>query len=421
MSCIFSAFSNAVEEDLFESIAIEVWLDDEVILPPNGNVSGIMGSWTRQAGFPLITVRRNYDNASTQVTLSQDRYFSFPPANPVGNVTWWVPYTIATPSNPGFENARVEGWIPNVPSIDITVNDLGANDYLLINKRAAGYYRVMYDERNYRLISDAIIRNSSQFHSTDVAQLISDVTEYYETDQLSLTVVLDVLRVLEFRSDFVSWSPAFNLIFYINQNIRGHRNYDTWADFVRTLTEELYDVVGIDDIPDEPMLNKAARENIVHLACQMGSVHCRSDATRQLRRHIEIGEDFNPNIRTVLRCASMRSASRTDFHTMWNILQSLEMDDFVPRYEIIDMLGCSTSRPLLNEFVRSAYNLTMYSEFEQYTVINSVLQNGGNTGMSVALEFFIENAEETVAIFGSWFLQNIAYYISNAEHIERVS
>jgi len=249
--------------------------------------------------------------------------------------------------------------------------------------------------------------------------LISDAVEFYETDRLQITSALDMLRVLEFRSDFVSWSPGLNFIYYINRNIQGHRNYPIWADFIRTLTEELYDSVGVEDLPDEPILNKASRENIVHLACQMGSVHCRSDANRQLRRQLEIGEDFDHNIRSVLRCASMRSATRTDFHTMWDLLLTLPFEDFSNRYGIIDMLGCSTSRPLLNEFVRSAYNLTIYSEFEQFTVINSILQNGGNTGIAVTLEFFIENALETVAIFGSWFVQNLAYYVSNAEHIER--
>lgn len=406
---------------MFDSIALSVWNNPEIVIPPETNVPDIMGSWTRQAGFPLITVQRNYDGSTNQVTLTQDRYyFSQPENNPV-NTTWWVPYNLVSPSNPGFESTIVEGWIPNVPSFNITVNDLDADDYLLINKQAAGFYRVLYDETNYRLISDAILQNGSLFHSTQVSQLIDDAYEFYETGRASITSVLDLLRVLEFRSDFVSWSPAFNFIFFVNRNIQGHRNYPLWAEFVRTLTEELYDSVGVEDIEDEPILNKLSRENVVHLACQVGSVHCRSDATRQLRHQLEIGEDFHLNVRTVLRCASMRSATSTDFHTMWNILQSLPFDDFIPRFEIIDMLGCSTSRPLLNQFVRSAYNLSIYSEFEQYSVINSILTNGGNVGIAVTLEFFIENAEETIAIFGSWFVQNLAYHISNADHIERVS
>lgn len=330
-------------------------------------------------GFPLITVERNYDERIDQVTLRQERYYAYPPPERE-NTTWWVPYNLVTPSNPGFESTLADGWIPqNTTSLEVIVDSLGADDYLLINKRAAGYYRVMYDERNYRLISDAIIRNGSLFHSTNIAQLIGDLLEFYRTDRMTLTPALDMLRVLEFQSDFVSWSPALLTLYYITQNIQGHRNYPVWADFVRSLTETLYDSVGVVDIPGEPILKKAARESIVHLACQMGSVHCRSDANRQLRRHIETGEEINQNVRHVVMCGSLRSASRADFNFMLNRLMLLPLNEYSQRSEIIEWLACSTSRPLLTEFIRTSINSTNsnnveYNEFEQYNVLNAIIR-----------------------------------------------
>lgn len=261
----FSAYSNAGEEQLFEALQESVQLETETIIPSTTDVSTIMASWTRQGGFPLITVVRNYDDRTDQVTLRQERFYSFPPPDRE-NTTWWVPYNLATPSNPGFENTRAEGWIPqNSTSWEITVNSLGADDYLLINKQAAGYYRVLYDERNYRLISDAIIRNASLFHSTNIAQLMGDSLEFYRTGMIPVTTVLNLLRVLEFRSDYVSWNTAFSTIYYINQNMLGHQNYPFWADFIRSLTEALYDSIGVVDVSGEPILRKFARESIVHL------------------------------------------------------------------------------------------------------------------------------------------------------------
>lgn len=385
-----------------------------------------MITWTRQAGIPFITVDRNYDDRTNQVTLRQARYYGSQPSNPA-NTTWWIPYNLATPSNPGFENTRAEGWIPqNSTSWEITVDSLGADDYLLINKRAAGYYRILYDERNYRLISDAILRNSSLFHSTNIAQLMDDAFEFYRTNRLALTSVLDLLRILEFDSNFVSWRPALYTIYYINLNIQGHQNYPIWADFIRTLTEKLYESVGVEDIVGEPILRKYARTSIIELACRIGSVHCRSDANRQLRRQIETGEEFHQNVRPVLKCASLRSATRADYFFVWNRLRLLEMDEFAPRLEIIDWLGCTTSRRLLTEYIRSAIYSTNsnnfeYSEYEKYDVIDSIFRHAGNIGIDVALDFFIENAIETVQTFGSYFVQRLARSVSNAEHIERVS
>ncbi len=374
----------------------------------------------------MITVERNYLNRTDEVTLRQARYYTFTPTDPE-NSTWWIPYNFATPHHPGFDVTKAEGWIPlNSTSWEIIVDSLGANDYLLINKRAAGYYRTMYDERNYRLISDAILQDESLFHSTDIAQLIDDAFQFYRTDRLPVTVLLDLLRVLEFQTDFISWSQAFYCIHHIDQNFRGHRNYLIWADFVRSLTEELYESVGLEDIPDEPVLRKYSRENIVQLACEMGSVHCRSDANRQLRRHLETGAEFHQNIRHILMCASFRSASRTEFHLMWNRLVSLPLDEYGDRADIIYWLGCSTSSQLLNEFVRSSLNSTNsnnfeYSEYEQYAVLSSVFRHGGNVGLGVALQFLIENAVEAFETFGVLFVHNLSTIVRRADHIERVS
>lgn len=162
-------------------------------------------------------------------------------------------------------------------------------------------------------------------------------------------------------------------------------------------------------------------------ACRMGSVHCRNDANRQLRLHLETGIDFHHNIRHTLMCASLRSASRTEFHSLWNRLRSLPLDDFSERSEIIDWLGCSASRPLLREFVRSSINSTnsnnveYSSYFEQYSVFNSIVRNAGNIGLDVALEFLNENAVEAYETYNQWFVQGLAFVISNAEHAERVS
>lgn len=411
---------------MFEALDLSVWLDPENVIPPTVNVPTIMASWTRQAGYPLITVERNYDDRTDQVILRQERYYAYPP-NDRQNTTWWVPYNLATPTNPGFANTRAEGWIPqNSTSWEITVNSLGADDYLLINKRAAGYYRVMYDERNYRLISDAILRNRSQFHSTDIAQLQDDAFDFYRIESLGITSVLDLLRVLEFDTDFISWAPAFYTIFSIDEKIRGHRNYPIWADFIRSLTEELYESVGVQDIPDEPVLRKYSRELVIGLACQMGSVHCRSDATRELRRHMETGDEFHQNIKHVLMCASLRSASRTEFQFMWNRLISLPLEEEGLRSEIIDWLGCSNSRPMLTEFIRSSLNSTNannveYSEYEQYAVYNSILRNGGILGLDVVLQFLAENAVEAFETYSNYFIYNLSYIVSREDHIELVS
>lgn len=185
-----------------------------------------MSSWTRQAGFPLITVERNYDTVTDQVTLTQARYFY--PTYPIDpdNTTYWIPYNYATPSNPGFNSSRSTGWIPqNENTITITVDSLNANDYFLLDTYAGGYYRIIYDEQNYRLISDAMVQNTNQFRTASKSKLLDNVHAFFNSGRLTLTTVMNVLRILENEINYVVWYPVENFLLEIDTAFSVHQNY----------------------------------------------------------------------------------------------------------------------------------------------------------------------------------------------------
>lgn len=57
-------YSNAVHDDLWEAVN-----DVQNAKLKDTSVKEIMDTWTTQAGFPVVTAEKNYDNK--QVTLSQ--------------------------------------------------------------------------------------------------------------------------------------------------------------------------------------------------------------------------------------------------------------------------------------------------------------------------------------------------------------
>lgn len=190
-----------------------------------------MGSWSQQAGFPVVTVRRNYNEGSTQnVTLSQERYFTTQPTTPV-NTTWWIPINFATARNPNFDNTSADVWFPqNYPLGDfsIEVPTLTENDWLIINKQETGYYRVLYDERNYRLLSDALVENIDLFHNLNRAQLIDDTYNFVRTERLTYSTFLDIARFLEFEHEYATWYPAITAFTTLDRYFAGHNNYSAF-------------------------------------------------------------------------------------------------------------------------------------------------------------------------------------------------
>lgn len=128
MMCNSRAFSAAAEEDLFNALQ-EAIQEDNLQLPTN--FTNIMASWSRQKGFPVLTVQRNYP--STVVTVSQQRYLSNP-STTQDPTLWWIPYNLATASSSDFDDTTATHWISDRTQ-NITVANISDNDWLIVNKR----------------------------------------------------------------------------------------------------------------------------------------------------------------------------------------------------------------------------------------------------------------------------------------------
>lgn len=157
----------------------------------------------------------------------------------------------------------------------------------------------------------------------------------------------------------------------------------------------------------------------------MGSVHCRSDALRQLREIIATGGEFHQNIRRQMYCAALRSANTNDFNFVWD--RMLDSQNGNQRNEISQSLGCLTSRILLNRLLSSLLpstneNNVEYRGNEAYQVFRSIYENGV-FGLEITLDFVLENAVETYETFGANgpnFLIDMAQSIRRSDLTEKV-
>lgn len=224
-----------------ENIVFKFVAREDSAIPTNIDIATAMGSWSQQAGFPFVTVRRNYNESTAQnVTLSQERYFTTQPNTP-DNTTWWIPINFATARNPNFDNTTTDVWYPQnyeLGDFAIEIASLTENDWLIINKQESGYYRVLYDEQNYKLLSDALYANIDLFHNLNRAQLIDDTYNFVRTGRLTYETFLDVARFLEFEHEYAAWYPAITAFTTLDRYFAGHDDYPIF----RVSTRNVYNL-----------------------------------------------------------------------------------------------------------------------------------------------------------------------------------
>ncbi len=218
------AFSIASEEDVFRAMELAVGEDNSV--PDEIDVPTVMFSWTSQAGFPLIEVTRDYESVSgaQSVSLTQERYFS-DQSNSPNNITFWIPINYATSRDPSFNDTSPDLWYPPTRNFNFTIPSLLASDWLLLNKQASGYYRVLYDDTNYELLADAMVRNVSIFHRLNRAQLVDDSYNFARIERLTYGQFLNIVRFLENDNEYASWYPAITAFSAMDRSFSGHEDY----------------------------------------------------------------------------------------------------------------------------------------------------------------------------------------------------
>lgn len=190
----FSAFTAVDENDLFDAIDRAAKADG--VLDKDLSVRDIFSSWSRQGGFPLLTVRRNYENGS--ITISQERYLDNKYSPLINTTTWWIPFNFATAKSPSFEDTSVEGWLPQHQRSKLIQpsgnNSWTSKDWVLFNKQQTSYYRVMYDIPNWKLlIAELNSGPNNKIHPISRAQLLDDQAAFVRSGRLPADMLVDMV------------------------------------------------------------------------------------------------------------------------------------------------------------------------------------------------------------------------------------
>lgn len=223
------SYTSAEDSDLFNHI--DQALKEDNILPDSLNAFSIMSSWTEQSGLPIVHVFRNYNNGT--IDLTQQRYFSEQP-NSIDTQTWWIPLNFATANSSDFSDTGADLWFPaNKTSFKIEPNSIDSgimnwtnDEWIIFNKQSTGYYRIVYDKRNYGLITDELVNgNFTKIHTLNRAQIIADAFEFAKKGTVPYSLPLNLTKYISKERDLLPWSSWANGVKHMNKLLMANSKY----------------------------------------------------------------------------------------------------------------------------------------------------------------------------------------------------
>ena len=234
------------------------------------NVTTIMDRWVKQKGFPVISSRIERN----RLYLNQKRFLSSPDANfnhlnnlsdidinsvdnvgsypvnnqvnPVNNQVnpvkliqeneeesspfgyqWIIPVTIITNKVPDIPRLVWLSSADAVLSMDPSV------DWFKLNVNQSGFYRVNYDDVNWRSLIELLHARDWNRHilsAADRSNLLDDSLSFMKVSMISADLAMNLSAYLETgERDYVPWATAIRHFTSLNDVMSGHPLFQAYV------------------------------------------------------------------------------------------------------------------------------------------------------------------------------------------------
>ncbi|CAL4088040.1 unnamed protein product, partial [Meganyctiphanes norvegica] len=389
------AYSNAEQDDLWSHLTSAAHEDDT--LPKDLTVKSVMDTWTLKMGYPVVTITRNGTNA----TIDQKWFLlDGSSANVSENIRWWIPLTYTSQDNPDFANTKTQKWMSETEN-EIQLIDLPKEDlWMVFNIQQSGYYRVNYDELNWKNLIDQLKMDHLVVHQINRGTLLDDSLNLARAGLMEYPLALNLTQYLNQEKDFVPWQSAFINFGYLNSMFSRTAGYGELKDYLKSLVVPLYEYIGFEDSLNDPFLTQYQRVSVVNWACKLGYKACVDKAIALYQQWMISSANesvLTANVQRAVMCTGISSGGEDEWNAAW--IQYLHSNVGAEREDILDALGCTQQVWILARYLDFVLSPEEGVKKQDATrVFAAVAKNPA--GQDLAWNFLQDRWEEIFEYFG---------------------
>lgn len=390
------AYQNTQTEDLWSALA-------ESSGKP---VHDVMASWTKQKGFPLITVNQKRDGTNRILTLSQSKFAADGKvAESEKELTWMVPLTIVTASSP---DAAVLTPLLSNKTADIVVPNVSTSDWIKLNQDSVGVYRVQYSSEMLQDLLPAI--ESKALQPIDRLSLTSDLFALVQAGKNSTVDVLRLLEAYKEEDQYSVWSgiaPVLAEIGLVLDYTDFQDSYNVWG---RRLLMPLFSKVGWTPKSDEKHTDSLLRSltlgrlavcgeaSVIAEAKKLFDAHVRgvqvcllasftiSTSFKTLLTSFHLQQVIPADIRTAVYAAMARNATDAEFESFFKLYR--ETDQTEEKTRLLRSMGIVKQPSLIDRSLK----FFISDEVRSNDAIGAICgASGSKVGREMTWNFLKEN------------------------------
>lgn len=377
-------YGNAVTQDLWDCFSEASGQD----------IGKMMSTWTKQMGFPLVTVSQKVDGTKRTLKFSQTRFLADGGKDDV-NSLWRVPFTISSASSP--DEAIFRGLLTE-PEQEFTIDNVKADDWIKVNSGTAGFFRVQYSEDMLKALLPAIEKKALPV--LDRFGIANDLYALVESGKAPASQFLQLVGASSNEDEYVVWSALDSGISHLSNVLNRHSDSSLKKRldaFVIKVYEPVFNRLGWEPIANERSTNSLLRALVISRLSRANHQPIIDVARSKFSEHVEKKTLLNPDLRSAIYGIVGRNDGNEGIEKLRNIFETIGFSE-IERNCIVAMGQATEENLIKNVF---DYGVIQGKIRPQDLVSLFAASSFTKTGQDYSWNFFQQNYKVLLEKFGS--------------------
>lgn len=338
------AYANAETTDLWD--ALEASSDQPV--------RSMMDTWIFQGGYPLLRVERAGDYT---IRISQQQ-FRYDHEKKWDNPLWHVPVGIRHGASGGDIQQKIL-----LTTEQTTVAPPEDAEYILVNERSNGFFRVSYETE---LLQD-LLKNIDKLDSLERFSLISDSWAACVAGQVAIADVLEIANVLKHDDDPTVWGAILAPFRMLDKLITDQQR-SAFNAAITGLLQEQYARLGWQKAPGESERASTLRGVVIGALGSLGeNEEVRAEAARRYSAYQTDENSLDPDLVDAVETV-LASTNKAEYYEQ--LFTKFTADDSTPQEQVnaLQSMACFTDQPLVDRTLGMILDKTVRTQDAPYTL-----------------------------------------------------
>lgn len=115
--------------------------------------------------------------------------------------------------------------------------------WIKINNHQIGYYRVNYDNENWKALTNALIADVDALAVSDRSHLLNDAFNLADATHLSYDIAMDLTKYLSKETEHVPWATMSSKLISIKNLLYRRDSSDKYLKYATELVKSAYGLV----------------------------------------------------------------------------------------------------------------------------------------------------------------------------------